>query len=107
MQRNAQGRGTGSADAAIHESRSAAEARSLMAASMDPPRAFCIRDARWIDDGDALKHVRRVVFIDEQKVPEALEWDDDDPLSLHALGIDADQRPIATGRLLPDGHIGR
>lgn len=51
--------------------------------------------------------VRRAVFIEEQQVPEALEWDAEDAISLHALALDAEGRAIATGRLLPDGHIGR
>lgn len=70
-------------------------------------RGFRLRDARWSEDGDALRLVRRAVFIDEQQIPEALEWDDADPVSLHALGVDDHDRPIATGRLLDDGHIGR
>ena len=68
---------------------------------------FHIRDADWSNDGDALRQVRRAVFIVEQRIPEDLEWDDDDSVSLHALGIDDDAHPIATGRLLADGHIGR
>ena len=69
--------------------------------------AFKLRDADWESDGDALRHVRRIVFIDEQQIPESLEWDDDDPVSLHALAVDGQGHPIATGRLLQDGHIGR
>ena len=68
---------------------------------------FVIRDAAWSTDATLLQHVRRIVFIDEQRVPEELEWDDDDPLSPHALGLDASGNAIATGRLLADGHIGR
>ena len=68
---------------------------------------FELRDADWASDRAALMHVRRIVFIDEQKIPEELEWDDDDQVSLHALGIDSEGHPIATGRLLADGHIGR
>lgn len=50
--------------------------------------------------------IRRAVFIEEQSVPEELEWDADDTTSLHALAW-ANGQAIATGRLLPDGHIGR
>lgn len=50
--------------------------------------------------------VRRIVFIDEQGVPEELEVDDADPISQHLLLFAKDQ-PVATGRLTPDGHIGR
>lgn len=51
--------------------------------------------------------MRREIFVLEQGVPEALEWDEFDVLSLHALALDPSGRPVGTGRLLPDGHIGR
>jgi predicted GNAT family N-acyltransferase len=72
----------------------------------DPPR-ITIRRADWTRDADALHAVRRVVFVDEQRVPEHLEWDDDDARSVHALAHDAAGAAIGCGRLLPDGHIGR
>jgi predicted GNAT family N-acyltransferase len=51
--------------------------------------------------------IRFAVFVEEQKVPAEIEIDDQDSLSLHALAFDALGEPVATGRLLPDGHIGR
>jgi predicted GNAT family N-acyltransferase len=51
--------------------------------------------------------IRFEVFVDEQKVPADIELDDMDPLSLHAVAYDAAGTPVGTGRLLPDGHIGR
>ena len=51
--------------------------------------------------------VRRAVFVDEQKVPAEMELDEFDPPSLHALAFDGEGRVLGTGRLLPDGHIGR
>jgi len=50
--------------------------------------------------------VRRAVFIEEQGIDEALEWDAADADSLHAV-VYRDGQPVATGRLLPDGRIGR
>ena len=50
--------------------------------------------------------VRLVVFVDEQRVPAELEMDDADPHCLHAVAFDG-ARAVGTGRLLPDGHIGR
>lgn len=73
--------------------------------SAQPP--FTVERADWHAQGDALRHVRRVVFIDEQRVPERLEWDDDDARCVHALARDASGAPIGCGRLLADGHIGR
>jgi len=46
------------------------------------------------------------VFVDEQRVPPELEMDEHDAACLHAVAFDG-AHAIATGRLLPDGHIGR
>jgi predicted GNAT family N-acyltransferase len=68
---------------------------------------YVVRITDWMADAPALQHVRRTVFIDEQRVPENLEWDDLDPQCIHALAQDAAGAPIGCARLLPDGHIGR
>lgn len=73
---------------------------------MTPP-SYSIRAADWTADRLALSHVRRVVFMQEQGVPAALEWDEWDVPSRHFLVEDTQGHPIATARLLPDGHIGR
>ncbi|MBV8622757.1 MAG: GNAT family N-acetyltransferase [Herbaspirillum sp.] len=51
--------------------------------------------------------IRFEVFVDEQKVPAEIELDEMDALSVHAVAYDEAGQPLATGRLLPDGHIGR
>ncbi len=60
---------------------------------------------------DALAHeavpIRHAVFVHEQGVPVDIEIDAWDALSLHAIARDTEGRAIGTGRLLPDGHIGR
>lgn len=53
------------------------------------------------------QRLRIEVFVIEQSVPIELEWDESDEISIHAVAYDEDGQPIATGRLLPDGHIGR
>ena len=50
--------------------------------------------------------IRFTVFVQEQRVPAEIELDAMDPQSLHALAYE-DGAPVGTGRLLPDGHIGR
>ena len=60
----------------------------------------------WAQLGEPAGRVRRAVFIDEQQIPESLEWDAHDPVSHHCVAFEGDQ-PVGTGRLLPDGHIGR
>ena len=61
----------------------------------------------WSTSDQALMYVRRIVFIDEQCVPEELEWDEFDAISWHLLVADTGGNPIATGRLQPDGKITR
>ncbi|MDF3035172.1 MAG: family N-acetyltransferase [Paucimonas sp.] len=51
--------------------------------------------------------VRREVFIVEQHIPEEMEWDDMDGQSIHAVASTETGNAVGTGRLLPDGHIGR
>lgn len=72
-----------------------------------PDVGFSVRLVSWGEAHEALAAVRRAVFIVEQNVPESLEWDADDAVSLHALASTAAGEPIGTARLLPDGHIGR
>ena len=61
---------------------------------------------RWASHAAVLSDIRRRVFIDEQRVPEALEWDGLDAHATHFL-VYADALPVGCARLLADGHIGR
>lgn len=64
-----------------------------------------------IGDWDSVREhaqaLRIEVFVVEQGVPVELEWDEADEVSIHAVAYDEEGQPVATGRLLPDGHIGR
>ncbi|CAM3449822.1 GNAT family N-acetyltransferase [Bordetella sputigena] len=60
--------------------------------------------ARLRDDAGAVRHA---VFVVEQNVPPELEMDEHDAACVHAVAYDADGQALGTGRLLPDGHIGR
>ncbi|WP_369825893.1 GNAT family N-acetyltransferase [Achromobacter sp. HZ34] len=51
--------------------------------------------------------VRQTVFVEEQGVPPELEMDDQDAHCVHVVAYGPDDAPLGTGRLLPDGHIGR
>lgn len=55
----------------------------------------------------AARQVRNEVFVVEQGIPRVLEQDANDPVCLHVVAFDENDLPIGTGRLLPDGHIGR
>jgi len=62
--------------------------------------------ARWDQAKSEARRIRFAVFVEEQGVPPELEMDDMDSQSLHALAFNGNE-PVGTGRLLPDGHIGR
>ena len=51
--------------------------------------------------------LRFAIFVGEQNVPAGIELDDLDANCVHAVAFDVDGKAIGTGRLLPDGHIGR
>jgi predicted GNAT family N-acyltransferase len=68
---------------------------------------FRVRIADWEREREAMRAIRTPVFIHEQQVPQQIEWDEMDPLCVHALALDVDGTPIGTGRLAPDGKIGR
>jgi predicted GNAT family N-acyltransferase len=68
---------------------------------------FTIRIMSWRDALPLARPVRERVFIDEQKVPRELEWDEWDERSDHAVAFDAGGDAIGTARLLPSGRIGR
>ena len=51
--------------------------------------------------------LRFAIFVGEQNVPAGIELDDLDASCVHAVAYDVDRKAIGTGRLLPDGHIGR
>ncbi|MBA5604087.1 GNAT family N-acetyltransferase [Duganella sp. FT3S] len=66
-----------------------------------------IRLGTWDTLNADAKAIRFDVFVAEQNVPAEIELDDMDAVCLHAVAYDAAGVPIGTGRLLPDGHIGR
>lgn len=65
----------------------------------------------WERLGAEARPLRTAVFIDEQRVPVEMEWDDDDAHCLHAVARNRLGDAVATARLLPavDGRtrIGR
>jgi predicted GNAT family N-acyltransferase len=69
--------------------------------------SFQLKHCRWQDNREELTTVRRIVFIEEQRVPEALELDESDSTCHHVLVTDAGNKPVGTGRIGPDGRIGR
>ena len=69
--------------------------------------SFRVRRADWLRDQARLRQIRESVFVHEQAVPLELEWDGIDADCIHVLAEDEQGYAFGTGRLLPDGHIGR
>lgn len=61
----------------------------------------------WQTHHQELTRVRHTVFVEEQQVPVALELDHEDAGATHFLCLLPNGTPVATARLLNDGHIGR
>ena len=68
---------------------------------------FYVTGGDWAMQEPAAMPVRESVFVNEQKVPPEMERDEFDALSYHVVAYGSNQQVIGTGRLLPDGHIGR
>ena len=79
------------------------------------PAMFRIELMDWDKAREEASRIRFAVFVEEQRVPVAIELDEMDARSLHALAYAEDGAPVATGRLLPQeqegaravGHVGR
>jgi predicted GNAT family N-acyltransferase len=72
-------------------------------------RHYTVTLADWRDAAarERLVRVRTEVFVREQAVPPELELDGRDDVCAHVLARDAAGAPIGSGRLLPDGQVGR
>ena len=65
----------------------------------------------WKELGVEASQLRTEVFVEEQRIPAEMEWDDADQTALHALARNQMGLAVATGRLLQHapgvGRIGR
>ena len=58
----------------------------------------------WAALSEPARAIRTAVFIDEQKIPIAMEWDEADESAVHAVAFNRLGLPLATGRLLQPAH---
>ena len=70
-----------------------------------------LKTGPWDALGPDASKVRTEVFVQEQRIPKEMEWDEADPTALHAVAYNRLGQPLATGRLLQhgpgQGRIGR
>lgn len=78
--------------------------------NMAEPTRISVRRACWNADKPVLRHIRTQVFVQEQGVDQALEWDGQDADCTHVLAYavhDIKRDAVGTGRLSHTGKIGR
>ena len=59
-----------------------------------------VRVGSWDELGAPARAVRTAVFIEEQRIPAAMEWDAADARGVHAVALNRFGHALATGRLL-------
>jgi predicted GNAT family N-acyltransferase len=68
---------------------------------------YRVEPADYHADFDDLRAIRGAVFVVEQNIPEDIEFDATDPSCFYFVARDNQNQAIGTGRLSPDGKIGR
>ncbi|HEX9721175.1 MAG TPA: YbgC/FadM family acyl-CoA thioesterase [Ramlibacter sp.] len=59
-----------------------------------------IKTGRWAELGDEARRIRTEVFLQEQRIPAEMEWDEGDAAAVHAVAYNRLGQAVATGRLL-------
>ncbi|MEI7783518.1 MAG: YbgC/FadM family acyl-CoA thioesterase [Betaproteobacteria bacterium] len=100
------------ADPSTQTSRPVPDAlRQVMLGYEDGEPVLELRTGGWEQLHEDAMKVRIEVFVEEQRIPLAMEQDPADEVSLHAVAYNRLGMPVATGRLLPaeagTGRIGR
>lgn len=75
--------------------------RDLLTAYEGGDDVLDVRVGSWAQLREPARRIRTEVFIDEQRVPLEMEWDEADDGCLHAVAFNRIGQPVATGRLLP------
>jgi YbgC/YbaW family acyl-CoA thioester hydrolase len=59
-----------------------------------------VKTGSWPELGTDAQKIRSEVFIEEQRIPAEMEWDEADRAAVHAVAYNRLGQPVATGRLL-------
>jgi predicted GNAT family N-acyltransferase len=62
---------------------------------------------QWEDRAAALRDIRQRVFVEEQKIPKSLEFDDLDLTAIHLLALNSAGQTLGCARITKTGQIGR
>ena len=63
-------------------------------------RMVDVKVGAWDALGKDAKKIRTDVFLNEQRIPAEMEWDEADESAVHAVAYNRLRQPVATGRLL-------
>jgi predicted GNAT family N-acyltransferase len=69
--------------------------------------AFYAKSVDWDNERHILKKIRDKVFVCQWRIPAKSEFDHQDSIAFHVLVVDDHNQYIATGRITPEGEIGR
>ncbi len=59
-----------------------------------------LRSGGWGELGDVARRIRTEVFVQEQRIPAELEWDEADETAIHVVAFNRLGQGVATGRML-------
>ena len=89
------------ADPATQTSRPVPPALRAVLADYEAGNAMVVvKTGTWAELGPEASRIRTEVFVNEQLIPAALEWDEADDNALHAVAYNGLGQALATGRLL-------
>ena len=92
------------ADPATQTSRPVPQAlRDLLMAYEAGEDVVRVETGSWDRLGRDARRIRTEVFVEEQRIPADLEWDEDDATAIHAVAYNRLGQAVATGRLLQAG----
>jgi predicted GNAT family N-acyltransferase len=61
----------------------------------------------WLEKQTEITSIRRAVFVEEQNVPESIDFDGSDTDYIHVLATNKNGLPVGTARINRKGRIGR
>lgn len=68
---------------------------------------FTVKNVDWGNEQHKLRKIREKVFVCQWRIPVEYEFDQLDRLAFHVLVVDENDSAVATGRMTPNGEIGR
>jgi predicted GNAT family N-acyltransferase len=69
--------------------------------------AFYAKSVDWENQRHTLKRIREKVFVCQWRIPAEYEFDHQDSVARHVLVVNEHNQEVATGRITPEGEIGR